>query len=88
MYVFLFIETSIKYERIDTATNIPNQSDTNNLKKNIDESVSNVLYLILFFIFNYKNLLYICIFLYLFISIYIFFFFFILVFKLPKLDTK
>lgn len=56
MYVFLFIETSIKYENIDTETNIPNQSDTNNLKKNIDESVSNVsyiLFIIILFIFFY-----------------------------------
>lgn len=71
MYVFLFIETSIKYENIDTATNIPNQYDTNNLKKNIDESVSNVLHLFFLFLIIkiYKNLLY----MYLFISIYIFF---------------
>lgn len=56
MYVFLFIETSIKYENIDIGTNIPNQSDTNNLKKNIDESVSNVsyiLFIIILFIFFY-----------------------------------
>lgn len=54
--MFLFIETSIKYENIDTETNIPNQSDTNNLKKNIDESVSNVsyiLFIIILFIFFY-----------------------------------
>lgn len=58
MYVFLFIETSIKYENIDTATNIPNQYDTNNLKKNIDESVSNVLHLFFLFLIIkiYKNL--------------------------------
>lgn len=69
--MFLFIETSIKYENIDTATNIPNQYDTNNLKKNIDESVSNVLHLFFLFLIIkiYKNLLY----MYLFISIYIFF---------------
>ncbi|XP_043790092.1 kinesin-like protein Klp61F [Apis laboriosa] len=35
------LEICIKYESIDTATNIPNPSDTNNLKKNIDESYSN-----------------------------------------------
>lgn len=54
--MFLFIETSIKYENIDIGTNIPNQSDTNNLKKNIDESVSNVsyiLFIIILFIFFY-----------------------------------
>lgn len=74
--MFLFIETSIKYENIDTATNIPNQYDTNNLKKNIDESVSNVLHLFFLFLIIkiYKNLLYIYIFLYLFIYFFLFYF--------------
>lgn len=54
VYVFLFIGIYIKYESIDTATNIPNQSNINNLKKNIiNESVSNILH-IYFFYYSYS----------------------------------